>query len=103
MSFRTSVVGAVVLLSLSPSVFAATFVVPPDRDLIHRANGIVIATAMPSYSRAGTDTAIETVTPMLIEETIKGRFAAEVDVVEPGGTYAGVSMVLAGVPQFEAG
>jgi VCBS repeat protein len=110
MSFRSSVAGfaaLLVLLIATSSAFATTFVVPPDRDLIHRANAIVIATAMASYSRPGTDllsaAAIETVTPMQIEETIKGRFGLTLEVVEPGGTYGGVSMLLAGVPQFEAG
>lgn len=103
MSFRSSVAGFFVLLAVAPSMFAATFVVPTDRDLVRRAHGIVIATALPSYSRAGSDTAVETVTPMQIEETIKGRFGSTIDVVEPGGTYGGTSMVIAGVPQFETG
>jgi hypothetical protein len=58
---------------------------------------------MASYSQPGTDAAVETVTPMLIEETIKGHFNSTINVVEPGGTYGGVSMVLAGVPRFETG
>ena len=37
-------------------------------------------------------------TPMQIEETIKGRFDSTIDVVEPGGTYGGVSMVIPGPP-----
>ncbi|HEV8432965.1 MAG TPA: hypothetical protein VGR95_06085 [Thermoanaerobaculia bacterium] len=100
---RSSVAASLAVFVLAPSLFAATFVVPTDRDLVRRAHGIVIATAMASYSQPGTDAAIETVTPMQIEETIKGRFASTINVVEPGGTYGGVSMVLTGVPQFEPG
>src|SRR5689334_1985498 len=96
---RPSVAASLAIFVLAPSLFAATFVVPTDRDLVRRAHGIVIATAMPSYSQPGTDTAIETVTPMSVEETIKGRFDSTINVVEPGGTYGGVSMVLTGVPQ----
>src|SRR5438270_8338882 len=100
---RSSTAASLALFVLAPSLFAATFVVPTDRDLVRRAHGIVIATAMASYSQPGTDAAIETVTPMLIEETVKGRFDSTINVVEPGGTYGGVSMLLAGVPRFETG
>ncbi|HEX3581363.1 MAG TPA: hypothetical protein VH087_06350, partial [Thermoanaerobaculia bacterium] len=103
MSSRPSVVRFLALLVLAPSMFAATFVVPTDRDMVRRAHGIVIATALPSYAREGADTAIETVTPMQVEETIKGRFDSTIDVVEPGGTFGGVSMVISGVPRFETG
>jgi hypothetical protein len=105
MNMRLSKLAVFVLfLIISTSSFAATFVVPPDRDLIHRADAIVVATALPSFSRLTDEGAIETVTPMRIEEKIKGgQFGDSLEVVEPGGTFGDESSVIAGAPQFGNG
>src|SRR6266849_71258 len=90
-------------LAIAASASAATFVVPSDRELVRRAHAIVIANALPSYTRLTDDGGIETVTPMEVEERIKGRVGDVVNVVEPGGTFGDMTTFIAGVPTFAPG
>lgn len=85
------------------SATAATFVVPTDRDMVRRAQGVVVATALPSYSQMSPEGGIETVTPVAVDEWIKGRGASRIDVVEPGGSLDGVTTAIPGAPRFNAG
>src|SRR3954452_4863155 len=90
-----------VLAFLAPAVFAASFVVPSDRDLIHRARAIVIATPLASFTQINDEGGIETVTPIRIEEVLKGAGIGDsLNVVEPGGEYDGRATVIPGVPRF---
>jgi hypothetical protein len=84
---------------------AATFVVPTDRDLIHRADAIIIGTAATSYSQLTADGGIETVTAVTVEQALKGPHLAggTIDIVEPGGVFGGHAMLIAGSPRFEDG
>jgi FG-GAP-like repeat/Ig-like domain CHU_C associated/Dual-action HEIGH metallo-peptidase len=91
------------LLLVATPLFAATFVVPNDRDLVARADAIVIGTALDSYARESAEGGIETVTVLSVSDTLKGRLGATINVVEPGGTLDGVSTIIAGVPQFAPG
>lgn len=96
------VLACVVLVASTAS--AATFAVRSDRELIHRSDATVIATALTSYSILNEAGGIETVTPISIEEVIKGNLTGStVNVVEPGGVYEGQSMLIAGVPRFAEG
>lgn len=96
-----AITSAVVVAS---TVSAATFAVRPDRELIHRSDATVIATALTSYSILNETGGIDTVTPVSVEEVIKGNVAGStVNVVEPGGVYDGKSMLIAGVPRFAEG
>src|SRR4051794_14129458 len=82
---------------LAPTVFAATFVVPTDRDLIRRAAAIVIATPLSSYTQLTDEGGVETVTPVRIEEVLKGEELGDLlTVVEPGGEYHGRSTIISG-------
>jgi hypothetical protein len=86
---------------LAPAVFAASFVVPSDRELIRRAQAIVIATPLPSYTQINDEGGIETVTSIRIEEILKGAGIEDsLTIVEPGGEYGGHAMVIPGVPRF---
>src|SRR5213082_2374142 len=101
---RNSIRFLAVILFLSGSkLFAATFVVPDDRALIRRADAVVVATAFDNYSRRSAEGGIETVTVFSVAEAIKGSIASVINVVEPGGSVDGESMILAGVPRFESG
>src|SRR5204863_67101 len=67
-------------------------------------DAIVVAGALASYSILNRAGGIETVTPISIEEIIKGGVAGStVNVVEPGGVYDGKAMLIAGVPRFAEG
>ena len=82
---------------------ASTFVVPTDRELVRRAEAIVIGSILSSYPQLNADNGIETVTVFSIEETIKGMATGTINVVEPGGEFGRRATVLAGVPRFEEG
>jgi len=83
---------------------AATFVVPPDREMVHRADAILIGSALTSYSQRTVEGGIETVTPFSVQEVIKGsELRSVINVVEPGGKFDNKSTEIAGVPRFEPG
>ncbi|MEA2163626.1 MAG: hypothetical protein QOK37_1753 [Thermoanaerobaculia bacterium] len=89
-------------LAFTVPALAATFVVPTDRDLVQRAHVIVIATPLTSFTRLSEEGGIETVTPIRVEEVLKGRTPGDtLNIVEPGGEYDGKAMIIAGVPRFE--
>jgi hypothetical protein len=92
------------VLAATP-IFAATYVVPPDRVMLHRADAVIVATPLSSYTTVDHERndAIETVTLFSVEETIKGNIADSVDVREPGGTYGRRSTIIGGVPRFREG
>jgi hypothetical protein len=85
------------------AAYATSFVVPPDRDLIRRADAVVIGRALSSYTRLTPQNTIETVTVLSIEESIKGEATGIVNIVEPGGQFGSRATILAGVPRFEEG
>ena len=94
----------VTALFLSAAAEAATFVVPDDRDLVQRADAIVIATPVISFGQFTRDGGIETVTKMSVEEVIKGTASSDaLDVFEPGGVVGNVASMVAGSPRFESG
>jgi len=89
---------------LSSAAFATTFVVPSDRDLIHRANAIVVAETLSSYTQLNEVGGIETVTSVSIKEVLKGTgFPDTIDIHEPGGQWKNQVMVIAGTPRFDQG
>ncbi len=96
---------AVLPALIDASLHAASFVVPRDRDLIHGADAIVVASAVHSYTRVNAAGAIETVTTLSVEESIKGDINTDtIDVVEPGGIGDdGRGAAIPGVPRFRDG
>lgn len=99
--FRLAIALLATLTALAPDAFAASFVVPPDRELIRRADAIVIATPLASYTQVNDEGGIETVTPLRIEEALKGEgFGDSLTVIEPGGEYRGRATIIPGVPSF---
>lgn len=92
------------VLLFAASLHAATFVVPTDRAMIDRAELIVTATTLKSYSQVSASGAIETVTPIVVEDVLKGRApATTLNVHEPGGELGNLSTVIPGSPRFESG
>src|SRR5438105_41799 len=86
------------------TALAATFVVPTDRDLIHRADAVIVGSALASSPRMNAEGGIETVTPISVEEVIFGSGIKEtINVVEPGGDLGDRASIIAGVPRFVAG
>lgn len=69
------------------SVFASTYVVPPDDVLVRKAQAIVIARALHSHAQEGEHGAIETITVFALEDVLKsdGAVADQFRVSVPGG------------------
>jgi uncharacterized protein (DUF2141 family) len=91
-----------VSVCLAVSARAATFIVPGDRDMVRRADAIVVGAALASYSQM-IDGRIETVTSYSIHEVIKGSVGFSIDIHEPGGRVGDQITFIPGVPRFEAG
>ena len=86
------------------NAFAASYIVPTDRDMVRRSHAIVVATAANSYTRLTAAGGIETITTFHIEEVLMGPLvAAQIDAVEPGGVFENRAQSIAGVPQFAPG
>src|SRR5581483_5681699 len=82
---------------------AATFAVRPDRDLVRTADAVVVGSTLSSFSIPTEEGGIETITPISVEEVIKGNVPeATINVAEPGGSYGDRSMIIAGAPRFAA-
>ena len=103
MRARLFAVSLVALLSTA-SLSAATFVVPDDLSFFKRADAVVLASPLTSYTRMTDAGVIETVSAFSIEEVIKGAVDAQmIDVVEPGGVFQSRALIMPGVPRFEDG
>jgi len=90
-------------LLIAVPTFASTFVVPDDRNLPKRADAIVVGTALTSYAQWSADSSVETLTIFSVTEIIKGNVSPTINIVEPGGSIDGISVVMAGVPRFASG
>jgi hypothetical protein len=93
----------VALFLFTVPVFATTFVVRDDRDLIGRSHAIVMGTALDSYPQWSEEGGVETLTIFSVTEVIKGKVSPTINIVEPGGSIDGMSTILSGVPHFERG
>jgi Matrixin len=97
---------ALLLLVLLWSAIArgATFVLAPDDATLRGAEAIVVATAGSSYSRWSVTGSIETVTAMLVEESIRGLAnGATFELVQLGGIVGDVGLAIPGSPRFAGG
>lgn len=83
-------------------LFAVSYVVPDDRDLLGRSHAVVVAHALNSYTGFANGT-IFTFTNFSIDETIKGRLRHSVTVREPGGSIGNRHFLVPGAPRFRDG
>jgi hypothetical protein len=91
-------------LASATSLQAITYVVPTDRDLVKRAEAIVVATAVESHSEMREGRRIVTVATLQVERVIKGLVTGKtVQLVEMGGTVGDRAMVIPGSPRYESG
>src|SRR5262245_37311626 len=103
LSRNTTLLAFSILLFGTVTLSAASFVVPRDRDLVGRADAIVVGTAMESHAQFTTAGGIETLTTITVDEIIKGDVAATVTIAEPGGAVGNIAMIIPGSPQFAPG
>ena len=92
------------LLICGASLRAASFVVPDDLNFAKRADAIVIAAPLTSYTRMTDSGFVHTVTTFSTEEVIKGAITEQtIDVIEPGGVFGSKATVIPGIPRFQNG
>jgi len=93
----------VFFLAAATSLQAITYIVPNDRDLVKRAEAIVIATAVESHSELRDGGRIVTVATLRVDRLLKGSLAESVQLVELGGTVGDRTTLVPGAPRYEDG
>lgn len=85
-------------------ILGATFVVPPDSELVQRADSIVLGTVVSVWPRLDANGLIETVTDLAVEETIKGSAGSGVvRIVHWGGVVGDRWLIATGTPEYTPG
>lgn len=94
-----------VSLAMATSLYAVTYIVPTDRDLVRRSEAIVIATAIESHSQVTTDGRVVTIATLALDEVLKGELRGQtsIDLVEPGGVVRDRATFISGSPRYAAG
>ncbi|MEA2339003.1 MAG: hypothetical protein QOE82_3010, partial [Thermoanaerobaculia bacterium] len=90
-------------LAAASSLQAITYIVPNDRDLVKRADAIVIATAVESHPELRGEGRLVTVATLQVERVIKGSIGDTVQLAELGGSIAGRVTIIPGSPRYENG
>ncbi len=90
-------------LAAATSLHAITYIVPSDRDLIKRAEAIVIATAVESHPELRDGQRIVTVATLRVERVLKGSIGESVQLVELGGSVGNRATFIPGAPRYEDG
>lgn len=105
MSIIPRLLTAVTLAITTSSALATTYIVPTDRDLVKRAEAIVVGTAVTSNSQLTPDGRVVTIARLTVDEVLKGELDKQtsVDLVEPGGVVGDRVTLITGSPRYEAG
>jgi len=91
-------------LAVATSLQAITYIVPSDRDLVKRAEAIVVATAVESHAELRDGERIITVATMQVDRVLKGSIAGDVvQVTEMGGVVGQRATLIPGSPRYETG
>ena len=104
---RISRVLSLVLLfaAFAGSLSAATYIVPPDAEMIQTSDAIVIATGVSAVSERDAHGSIVTRYTLRVVESLKGGRAAGEHLVltELGGIVGDAARVIPGTPEYEPG
>jgi hypothetical protein len=90
-------------VAAATSLQAITYIVPTDRDLVKRAEAIVIATAVESHAEIRDGGRIVTVATLRVERLLKGSAGDSVQLVELGGAVGNRMTFVPGAPRYEDG
>src|SRR5687768_7307234 len=75
----------------------ASFLVPADRELIDRADAIVVGTVLGSRSQIDKDGRVVTVHSLAASEVLKGRqLPLILEITEPGGIVGNIGVAVSG-------
>jgi len=102
---RHAVAVVIVLLLAASSASAATFATAPsDRELLDRADVVVVARVLSSSGRAAADRMVYTDSLLEIEQVLKGNVTGDtITVSEVGGVANGHGVAVAGAPEYTTG
>jgi len=81
-------------------LLAVSYVVPADRVEIERSSAIVVGRVLASHVEESPRYGIETVTDVIVEESIAGNAGALIRIHEPGGEWNGERRVIPGMPEL---
>jgi hypothetical protein len=105
-SARFQRIALAALVLFAPSlVRAATYIVPPDADLIREADAIAIVTVQSSHCRVTAEGSIDTDYEAVVERPLKAAPAAGSSIVitQRGGTIGELALAVSGEPVFLPG
>ncbi len=91
------------VFAIAAPAFAVSYVVPADHVEVERSKAIVVGHVLRSHVESSTRFGIETVTDVILEETIKGSVGGVIQIHEPGGVLGDQAYVIPGVPVFAEG
>ena len=96
---------AALTIVTSSALFAVTYLIPTDRQLVLRSEGIVIARALHSAPTLNEYGAIVTTTDLTIESVLKGKLEvlSSLRLNEPGGRIGEKATMVPGSPRFADG
>jgi hypothetical protein len=84
-------------------LLAVSYVVPADRVEIERSGAVVVGRVLASHAEDSPRYGIETVTDVVVKESIAGNAGALIRIHEPGGEWNGESRVIPGMPELTPG
>ncbi len=91
------------VFAIAPPMFAVSYVVPADHVEVERSSAIVVGHVLRSHIESSLQFGIETVTDVILEETIKGSTGSVIQIHEPGGVLGDQAYMIPGVPAFAEG
>jgi hypothetical protein len=91
------------VFAIAAPIFAISYVVPADHFEVGRSSAIIVGHVLGSHVESSARFGIETVTDVILEETIKGSVGSVVQVHEPGGVLGDHAFMIPGVPAFAQG
>lgn len=94
---------AVCLLVIASTLSAATFDLPTDRQLLDRADVVVVATVLSSAGREASDRMVLTDYEFRVEDVLKGHTPSTIVVSEAGGFANGHGVEIAGSAVYQPG
>jgi hypothetical protein len=84
-------------------MFAITYVVSADRVEVERSQAIIVGRVLRSHVESSPQFGIETVTDVILEESIKRNIGNIIQIHEPGGVLGDQAYAIPGVPAFTEG
>jgi hypothetical protein len=101
--FKFNRIFAAVTILVGAPLFAATYVVPPDRILFDKSDAVIVGHVTGSRAAKNPQGNIATTYDVRVEEVIKGAAGMTIRVTEPGGTVNGETHIVFGTPAFASG